>query len=163
MDMHEHPQAKHEEPVRSIEQSVDVERRQFALCDGAAPFGDWQLPDRSRQTVMAVNSSGVMVSSTVVMHAAAVRLEFWGVEPSAAAAAPIGQVAVSLPSGTLTAWAVPHGPAGPALDLDGPGEYILRVFREGGGDEARARAQREPEDLTGLEAYRVQAWRSPCS
>jgi hypothetical protein len=150
--------------VRAVEQVVGVERRQFALCDGSAPFDDrpWGLPDLGGQAV-AVNASGLMVASTIAMHDADVRLELWdGPGTAPAGMALVGAEVWETPSGSVTAWAVPHGPAGQPLDLDGPGTYTVRVYRSGGGPEAQARQDAaQPPLFTGLERYEVQLWRCP--
>ncbi|MEU2778411.1 hypothetical protein ABZ646_37410 [Streptomyces sp. NPDC007162] len=147
--------------LRTAQQVVIVERRQFALCDGAAPNGDgpWQLPDRDVNDGLSVNNAGVMVASTVPMHDVDVQIELWNGEPSRVGEKPIGEVLLRLPSGTLTAWAVPHGPAGEPLEMDGIGVYSVRVYRRGGGEEAITRQKQGI--FSDLESYVVQAWRRP--
>jgi hypothetical protein len=100
-----------------------------------------------------------MVASTVPMHDADVQVDLWDGEPSQLGEKPIGEVQLWLPSGTLTAWAIPHGPAGEPIEMDGVGEYAIRVYRRGGGEEAINRQQQGT--FSGLESYVVQAWRRP--
>ncbi|WP_405849116.1 hypothetical protein [Streptomyces sp. NBC_01518] len=146
--------------LRTAEQVVIVERRQFALCDGSAPYDDhpWQLPDRDPRDGISANNDGVTVASTVPTHDALVRFEVWTGEPTKSDDLSIGEVSVPLPTGTLTGWAIPHGPAGDPIELVGPGIYAVRVFRQGGGEEARIRI--EEGMFSGLESYSVQVWRT---
>ncbi|MFF4734618.1 hypothetical protein ACFY2W_01780 [Streptomyces sp. NPDC001262] len=143
------------------EQVVGVERGQFALCDASAPFGEqpWQLPALGGRQV-AVNGSGLTVASTVAMHDADVRLELWdGPPPDQSAGQPVGECVLDVPSGAVTAWVVAHGPAGEPMELGGPGPYAVRLYRHGGGPEARARQQAaDPPLFTGLERYVIQLW-----
>lgn len=147
--------------VRVSECVVGVERGQFALCDASAPFDEqpWELPAlEGRQ--FAVNGSGLMVASTVAMHDAAVRLELWdGPPPELSAGVSVGECVLGVPSGAVTAWAVAHGPAGEPVELGTPGSYAVRLYRHGGGPEARARqAAVDPPLFTGLERYVIQLW-----
>ncbi|MEV6670830.1 hypothetical protein [Streptomyces sp. NPDC051162] len=150
--------------VRVSERVVTVERGQFALCDEGAPFNDrpWELPALEGRQI-AVNGSGLTVASTVAMHDADVRLELWdGPPPPESAGAPLGECVLEVPSGAVTAWAVPHGPAGEPMALGDPGPYAVRLYRHGGGPAARARQDAaDPPLFTGLERYVVQLWRRP--
>ncbi|GHF20902.1 hypothetical protein [Streptomyces morookaense] len=147
--------------VHVFERLVGVERAQFALCDAEAPFGGrpWQLPALDGRE-LAVNGSGLMVASTVAMHDADVRFEVWdGPPPEQPAGPPVGECVLDVPSGAVTAWAVAHGPAGEPVELGGPGAYAVRLYRHGGGPEARARQRAaDPPLFTGLERYVVQLW-----
>ncbi|MFI9722762.1 hypothetical protein ACIHFE_24410 [Streptomyces sp. NPDC052396] len=147
--------------LRMSELVVGVERGQFALCDAEAPFGEqpWRLPALEGRQV-AVNGSGLMVASTVAMHDAAVRLELWdGPPPERPAGSPVGECVLEVPSGAVTAWAVPHGPVGEPLELGGPGPYAVRLYRHGGGPQARARQEAaDPPLFNGLEGYVIQLW-----
>ncbi|MBT2385533.1 hypothetical protein [Streptomyces sp. ISL-11] len=151
--------------VRMSEQLVGVERGQFALCDATAPFDGrpWGLPAlEGRQ--FAVNGSGVTVASTVAMHDADVRLELWDAPPPPESGGAPAECVLGVPSGAVTAWAVPHGPVGEPMALDGPGSYAVRVYRYGGGPEARARQEAaDPPLFTGLERFVIQLWRCPSS
>jgi hypothetical protein len=89
------------------------------------------------------------------MHDADVRLEFWSSEPPRDGS-PLGQVVVTFPSGSVTGWAIAHGPVGEALPLDGPGDYQLRVYKAVASPEG---SPEEPPRFTGLESYLVQIWR----
>ncbi|MEV5510358.1 hypothetical protein [Streptomyces orinoci] len=148
--------------VRMSELLVAVERGQFALCDENAPFSDrtWALPALAGRQ-LAVNDSGLTVASTVAMHDAGLRLELWdGPPPPEPAGTPLGECVLDVPSGAVTAWAVPHGPAGEPMELLEPGPYGVRLYRHGGGPAARARQEAsDPPLFTGLERYVVQLWR----
>ncbi|MEV4436631.1 hypothetical protein [Streptomyces sp. NPDC049585] len=147
--------------VRTSEQLVVVERGQFALCDATAPFDGrpWELPALEGRRI-AVNGSGLTVASTVTMHDADVRLELWDAPPPAEAGEAPGECVLSVPSGSVTAWSVPHGPVGEPMALDGPGSYAVRVHRYGGGPKARARQEAaDPPLFTGLESFVIQLWR----
>ncbi|GAA1149982.1 MULTISPECIES: hypothetical protein [Streptomyces violaceusniger group] len=96
--------------MRSVEQVVGVERRQFALCDGDAPFADrpWRLPDAVEDGVV-VNDSEVVVSSAIAMRDADVRLKLWdGRAETRDPMVLVGEVVWESRSGAVMAWAVPQ-------------------------------------------------------
>ncbi|WP_449349596.1 hypothetical protein [Streptomyces shaanxiensis] len=93
------------------------------------------------------------------MHDADVQINLWNGEPSPLDEKPLGEVLLQLSTGTLTAWAIPHGPVGGPIEMDGKGFYFIRVYRRGGGEEAIYRQRQGI--FSGLESYVVQAWRRP--
>ncbi|WP_419995106.1 hypothetical protein [Streptomyces boninensis] len=145
--------------VRSVDQVVAVERRQFAVSDAAEPP---RLPDRISGENIAVGDGCATVTSTVGMHDAEVRLELWDEQPPAVEQAQLAEVELEFRSGSVAAWSIPHGPVEPILELDGPGRYALRVYRHGGGPAVRERQDAsDPPVFSGLESYEIRLWRRP--
>lgn len=108
---------------------------------------------------LSVGARAVTVASTVAMHGADVVFEFWDSSPPSSEVPLVGEAVVERPSGSMTAWAIPHGPAGEALPLSGPGDYQVKIYRAAAPEVQPTGGETEVPQFGGPQSYLVQILR----
>lgn len=147
------------QPIKMADRVVSVERRFFQVYDAGAAADGYTAQFDLRGEAVTAGDRAVQITGTVSMQDADVRFEIWDGEPPSQDMAPVGERSIALPSGSLTTCSLPQGFASEVIEVGAPGEYMMRVYRSGGGQTAQIKARQG--NFHGLENYQIQLWRSP--